>query len=395
MNIHEYQAKEILARHGVKIPKGRVAFSLPEAEAAANFIGPGPFIVKAQIHAGGRGKGGGIRRAKSLAEIRKIAREMFGMNLVTIQTGRQGKPVNRILVEEALPVARELYLGITIDRRAGRIAILGSAAGGVDIEEVAVHTPEKIHTILMEPGCGFTFFQGRKIALGMGLEGALIGEGAAMAAGLHRAFWENDCTLAEINPLVLTAGGELMALDAKMTFDDNALYRHPEILSMRDTEQEDPRDVEAARLGLHTYVNLEGDIGCIVNGAGLGMATLDLLHYYGGQAANFLDAGAGASKEVIQNAFTLLNSNPKVKGILINMFGGITRCDSYAQGVVDALREKPLRVPLVIRMEGTNVEMGRKILADSGLNIVYAVHMREAAQKIIALAKKDISPKNG
>ncbi|MBP1720109.1 MAG: succinate--CoA ligase subunit beta [Deltaproteobacteria bacterium] len=389
MNIHEYQAKEILARHGVKIPRGKVAFSLPEAEAAANSIGPGPFIVKAQIHAGGRGKGGGIRKAKNLAEIRKIGREMFGMNLVTPQTGPQGKPVNRILVEEALPVIRELYLGITIDRRAGRIAIMGSAAGGVDIEEVAVQTPEKIHTLLMEPGCGFTFFQGRKIALGMGLEGALIGEGAAMAAGLYRAFWENDCTLAEINPLVLTAGGELMALDAKMDFDDNALYRHPEILSMRDTEQEDLRDVEAARLGLHTYVNLAGNIGCIVNGAGLGMATLDLLHYYGGDAANFLDAGAGASKEVIQNAFTLLNSNPKVKGILINMFGGITRCDSYAQGVVDALREKPLRVPLVIRMEGTNVEMGRKILADSGLNILYAVHMREAAQKIIALAKKE------
>jgi len=389
MNIHEYQAKEILARHGVKIPKGRVAFSLPEAEAAANSIGPGPFIVKAQIHAGGRGRGGGIRKAKALAEIRKITREMFAMNLVTPQTAPQGKPVNRILVEEAIPLVRELYLGITIDRHAGRIAIMGSAAGGMDVEEVAAYTPEKIHTILMEPGCGFTFFQGRKIALGMGLEGALIGEGAAVAAGLHRAFWENDCVLAEINPLVLTAAGELMALDAKMTFDDNALYRHPEILSLRDMEQEDPRDVEAARLGLHTYVNLGGNIGCIVNGAGLGMATLDLLHYYGGEAANFLDAGAGASKEVIQNAFTLLNSNPKVNGILINMFGGITRCDSYAQGVVDALREKPLRVPLVIRMEGTNVELGRKILADSGLNIFYAVDMREAAQKIIALAKRE------
>jgi succinyl-CoA synthetase beta subunit len=388
MNIHEHQAKEILARHGVRIPRGRVAFSLPEAEAAASSIGPGPFVVKAQIHAGGRGKGGGIRKAKDLAEVRRIGREMFGMNLVTPQTGPQGKPVNRILVEEALPVTRELYLGITIDRRAGRVAIMGSPAGGMDIEEVAVQTPEKIQTILMEPGCGFTFFQGRKIALGMGLEGALIGEGAAMAAGLHRAFWENDCTLAEINPLVMTAHGQLTALDAKMNFDDNALSRHPEAVSLRDPEQEDPRDVEAARLGLHTYVNLGGDIGCIVNGAGLGMATLDLLHCYGGEAANFLDAGAGASKEVIQNAFTLLNSNPKVKGILINMFGGITRCDSYAQGIVDALREKPLRVPLVIRMEGTNVELGRRILAESNLNIVYAVNMREAAQKVIALARK-------
>jgi len=388
MNIHEHQAKEILARHGVKVPRGKVAFSLPEAEAAAISLGPGPFVLKAQIHAGGRGKGGGIRKAKDLIEIRKIGREMFGMNLVTPQTGPQGKPVNRLLVEEALPVVRELYLGVTIDRRAGRVAIMGSAAGGMEIEEVAARTPEKIHTILMDPGCGFTFFQGRKIALGMGLEGALIGEGAARAAGLYRAFWENDCTLAEINPLVLAAPGELVALHGKMSLDDNAVYRHPELLSLRDLEQEDPRDVEAARLGLHTYVNLTGNIGCIVNGAGLGMATLDLLHYYGGEAANFLDAGAGASKEVIQNAFTLLNSNPKVKGILINMFGGITRCDSYAQGVVDALREKPLRVPLVIRMEGTNVELGRKILADSGLDIVYAVHMREAAQKIISLAKK-------
>jgi len=388
MNMHEYQAKEILARHGVKIPRGKVAFSLPEAEAVAISLGPGPFIIKAQIHAGGRGKAGGILKAKDLGEIRKIGRKMFGRRLVTPQTGPQGKPVNRILVEEALPVVRELYLGITIDRRAGRVAIMGSAAGGMDIEEVAAHTPEKIHTLLMEPGCGFTFFQGRKIALAMGLEGALIAEGAAMIAGLYRAFWENDCTLTEINPLVLTVQGELMALDAKMNFDDNALYRHPEILAMRDVEQEDPRDVEAARLGLHTYVNLGGTIGCIVNGAGLGMATLDLLHYYGGEAANFLDAGAGASKEVIQNAFSLLNSNPRVKGILINMFGGITRCDIYAQGIVDALREKPLRIPLVIRMEGTNVEMGRKILADSGLNIIYALQMREAAQKIIALAKK-------
>jgi succinyl-CoA synthetase beta subunit len=388
MNIHEYQAKEILARHGVRIPRGGVAFSLPEAEAVAGSIGPGPFVVKAQVHAGGRGKGGGIRGARDLAEIRKIGREMFGMNLVTPQTGPQGKPVSRLLLEESLPVAREFYLGIAIDRKAGRVAIMGSPAGGMDIEEVAARTPEKIQTILMEPGCGFTFFQGRKIALGMGLEGALIGEAAAMAGGLYRAFWENDCTLAEINPLALTAGGQLTALDAKLNFDDNALYRHPEVLAMRDAEQEDPRDAEAARLGLHTYVNLTGNIGCIVNGAGLGMATLDLLHYYGGEAANFLDAGAGASKEVIQNAFSLLNSNPKVQGILINMFGGITRCDSYAQGIVDALREKPLRVPLVIRMEGTNVELGRRILAESGLDIVYAVNMQEAARKVIALAKK-------
>jgi len=387
MNIHEYQAKEILARYGVKIPRGKVAFSIPEAEEAGRFLGPGPFVIKAQIHAGGRGKGGGIQKAKDLAEIRRVGRKMFGMRLVTPQTGPQGKPVNRVLVEEAVPVVREFYLGVTIDRRAGRVAILGSSEGGMEIEEVAAHSPEKIHTILMEPGCGFTFFQGRKLALAMGLEGAQIGEGATTAYGLFKAFWENDCSLAEINPLVLTARGDLEALDAKMNFDDSALHRHPEILAMRDTEQEDPRDVEAARMGLHSFVNLGGSIGCIANGAGMGMATLDLLHYYGGEAANFLDAGAGTSKETIQNAFMLLMSNPKVKGIMINMFGGITRCDSYAQGIVDALRERPLRVPLVVRMEGTNVELGRKILMDSGLNIIYASNMREAAQKIIELVK--------
>jgi succinyl-CoA synthetase beta subunit len=388
MNIHEYQAKEILARYGVKIPRGKVAFSIPEAEAAAHSIGPGPFVVKAQVHAGGRGKAGGIRRAKDLTEIREAGRKMFGMKLITPQTGPEGKPVNRILLEEALPIVREHYLGIAIDRRSGRVAIIGSSEGGMEIEEVAARTPEKIHTTLMEPGCGFTYFQGRKLALGMGLEGGQIKGGAEVAASLYRAFWENDCTLAEINPLVVTGRGELVGLDAKMNFDDNALYRHPEILAMRDMEQEDPRDAEAARLGLHTYVNLTGNIGVIANGAGMGMATLDLLRYYGGEAANFLDAGAGATKEVIQNAFTLLNSNPKIKGILINMFGGITRCDSYAQGIVDALREKPICIPLVIRMEGTNVELGRKILAESGLNIIYAQGMREAAQKIIELVKK-------
>ncbi len=387
MNIHEYQAKEILSRYGVRVPRGKVAFSLPEAEAAAASLGPGPFVVKAQVHAGGRGKGGGIRKAKDMAEIRKVARKMFGMTLVTPQTGPQGKPVSRLLVEEALPIVREFYLGVTIDRRTGKVAILGSSEGGMEIEEVAAQSPEKIHTVLMDPGCGFTFFQGRKLALGMGLEGSLIKEGAEMTAGLYRAFWENDCTLAEINPLILTPRGEFVALDSKMNFDDNALYRHSEILAMRDMEQEDPRDAEAARLGLHTYVNLTGDIGCMANGAGLGMATLDLLRHYGGEAANFLDAGAGATKEVIQNAFMLLNGNPKVKGILINMFGGITRCDSYAQGIVDALREKPLRVPLVVRMEGTNVDLGRKILAESGLNIIYAPGMREAAQKVIELVK--------
>jgi len=386
MHIHEYQAKEILARYGVKVPKGRVAFNLKEAEAAAREIGPGPYVIKAQVHAGGRGKGGGIRIASDLSEVGGIARGMFGTRLVTPQTGPQGKPVSRVLVEESVPIARELYVGVTIDGALGGAVVIGCPQGGIEIEEVGARSPEKIHKIIVEPGCGFNSFQGRKLAMAMGLEGSHIGKGAAIAWALERAFRENDCSLAEINPLVLTFRGDLVALDAKIDIDDNALYRHPDILALRDVEQEDPRDVEASKLNLN-FVNLSGNIGCIVNGAGLGMATLDILRYYGGEPANFLDAGAGGSKELIQNAFTVLNSDPKIKGILINMFGGITRCDSYAQGIVDAIREKPLAVPLVVRMEGTNVELGRKILEESGLNIISASSMKEAAQKIIELVK--------
>jgi succinyl-CoA synthetase beta subunit len=387
MNIHEYQAKAILARHGVRIPRGQVAFDLRDAEAAAQGIGLGPFVVKAQVHAGGRGKAGGIRKAKDPREVREIARSMFGMRLATPQSGPQGKPVNRVLVEEALSIAQELYLGVTIDRGQGKVAMIGCPEGGVEIEEISARSPDKIQKISVDSGCGFTYFQGRKLAIDMGLQGGTIGKGAAVAFSLFRAFMDCDCSLAEINPLVLTERGDLVALDAKMNIDDNALHRHPELLALRDVEQEDPRDVEAARLNLN-YVNLGGNIGCIVNGAGLGMATLDLLKYYGGEPANFLDAGAGATKDVIRNAFGLLRSDPKVKGIFINMFGGITRCDSYAQGVVDALRERPLTIPLVVRMEGTNVELGRKILEESGLNIVTYKSMREAAQKIIDLVKE-------
>jgi succinyl-CoA synthetase beta subunit len=386
MNIHEYQAKEILARYGVKIPKGRVAFNLKEAEATAREIGPGPYVIKAQVHAGGRGKGGGIRIASDLSEVGGIARGMFGTKLVTPQTGPQGKPVSRVLVEESVPVARELYVGVTIDRALGRVVVISCPDGGIEIEEVGARSPEKIHTIIVEPGCGFNSFQGRRLAMAMGLEGSNIGKGAAIACALERAFRENDCSLAEINPLVVTSRGDLVALDAKMNIDDNALYRRPDILALRDVEQEDPRDVEASKLNLN-FINLSGNIGCIVNGAGLGMATLDILRYYGGEPANFLDAGAGGSKELIHNAFSVLSADPKIKGILINMFGGITRCDSYAQGIVDAIREKPLTVPLVVRMEGTNVELGRKILAESGLNIISASSMKEAAQKIVELVK--------
>jgi succinyl-CoA synthetase beta subunit len=387
MNIHEYQAKEILARYGVKVPKGRVAFNLREAEGIAREIGPGPYVIKAQVHAGGRGKGGGIRIASDLSEVGGIARGMFGTKLITPQTGPQGKPVSRVLVEESVPIARELYVGVTIDRALGRAVVVASPDGGIEIEAVGARSPEKIHKIIVEPGCGFNSFQGRKLAMAMGLEGSSIGKGAAIACALERAFRENDCSLAEINPLVLTSRGDLVALDAKMNIDDNAIYRHPHILALRDVEQEDPRDVEASKLNLN-FINLSGNIGCIVNGAGLGMATLDILRYYGGEPANFLDAGAGGTKELIQNAFTVLNSDPKVKGILINMFGGITRCDSYAQGIVDTIREKPLAVPLVVRMEGTNVELGRKILTESGLSIISASSMKEAAQKIIELVKE-------
>jgi len=386
MNIHEYQAKEILARYGVKVPKGRVAFNLKEAEATAREVGPGPYVIKAQVHAGGRGKGGGIRIASALSEVGGIARGMFGTKLVTPQTGPHGKPVSRVLVEESVPVARELYVGVTIDRALGRVVVVVCPDGGIEIEEVGARSPERIHKIIVEPGCGFNSFQGRKLAMAMGLEGSNIGKGAAIACALERAFRENDCSLAEINPLVVTSRGDLVALDAKMNIDDNALYRRPDILALRDVEQEDPRDVEASKLNLN-FINLSGNIGCIVNGAGLGMATLDILRYYGGEPANFLDAGAGGSKDLIHNAFSVLSADPKIKGILINMFGGITRCDSYAQGIVDAIREKPLTVPLVVRMEGTNVELGRKILAESGLDIISASSMKEAAQKIVELAK--------
>ena len=388
MNIHEYQAKEILARCGIRIPRGKVAFTLREVEETARRIGPGPFIVKGQVHAGGRGKAGGIRRVQNPVEAREAARKMFGTRLVTAHTSSRGKRISRVLVEEVLNFDRELYLGITIDRRQGKVAVIGCSEGGVEIEEVRSRSPEKIRMALMDPGCGFTLFQGRKLALEMGMDGPEIGKVATVASGLFRAFMENDCSLAEINPLVGGKNGELVALDAKMNIDDNALFRHPEILALRDVEQEEPRDVEAGRLNL-SFISLGGNIGCIVNGAGLGMATLDILKYYGGEPANFLDAGAGASQEVIRNAFTLLSSSPRVKGIFINMFGGITRCDNYAKGIVEAIRESPLTIPLVVRMEGTNVELGRKILAESGLNILNASSMEEGAKKIIESVKAE------
>lgn len=386
MNIHEYQAKEIFARFGVKVPQGKVISNLQEAEAAAREVGPGPFVVKAQVHAGGRGKGGGIRQANDPQEVRRVAQEMIGKRLVTPQTGAQGKPVSRVLVEEKFPFLKEFYLGVTVDRKKGKVAVMGSSEGGMEIEEVSARSPEKIHYEFANPAVGFQLFQGRKLAAAMGLTGAQIAKGAAVAFALSQAFVKNDCSLVEINPLVLTAEGELVALDAKMNIDDNGLYRQPGIQALRDIEQEDPLDVEASKLGL-SFINLSGNIGCIVNGAGLAMAVLDILRYYGGEPANFLDAG-GATQEVVRNAFKLLCSDPKVKGILINIFGGINRCDTYAQGIVEAIRENPLTVPLVVRLEGTNVDLGRKILAESGLNIFTASTMQEAAQRTIALVNE-------
>jgi len=387
MNLHEYQAKAILARYGLKIPKGKVASTPEEAETAAREIGPGPWMLKAQVHAGGRGKAGGIRTARDPADVRRMAEEMIGMRLVTPQSGAQGNPVSRVLVEEDLPSERELYLGVTIDRARERVAVIGSSVGGMEIEEVSEHSPEKIHTLLIDPGCGLTNFQGRRLAMDLGFQGGNIGVGAAVASSLYRAFIENDCSLLEVNPLVQCRDGALVVLDAKMNIDDNALYRHPEISALRDVEQEDPLDVEASKLGLH-FINLTGNIGCIVNGAGLAMATLDILHYYKGEPANFLDVGGGVSSEVVCNAFQLLTSDPKIKGILINIFGGIARCDDYARGIVEAIREKPLTVPLVVRLEGTHVEEGRKILHESGFNIIYAATLREAAQKIVEQVKE-------
>jgi len=390
MNIHEYQAKEIFQQYQIKVPKGKVAFTHLEAEKIAREIGPGPFVVKAQVHAGGRGKGGGIRKAENPAEVREVARRMIETTIITPQTGPPGKCISRVLVEENLFIARELYLGVTIDRRRGKVAVIGCPEGGVEIEEIGARAPEKIHREMAEPASGFQPFQGRKLAMAMGLEGNLIGKAATVASALYRVFVEKDCSLAEINPLGLTSGGDLVALDAKMNIDDNALYRQSAIVAMRDVEQEDSQDLEASRLGLN-FINLHGNIGCIVNGAGLGMATLDILRYYGGEPANFLDAGGGAGVDVISNAFKLLCSDSRVRGILVNMFGGITRCDVYAQGIVEASRELQLKLPLVIRLEGTNVEIGRKILADSGLNIINAGSMREAAQKIVKLVKKAYS----
>ena len=385
MKIHEYQAKEILATYGVPVPRGRMALTVGEATQIAEELG-GRVVVKAQIHAGGRGKGGGVKLADDAAAATGIAAKILGMTLVTHQTGPEGRLVQRLLVEETLPIAKELYLGIVLDRVSGLPVMMASSAGGMDIEEVAAHTPELILKEAFTPGAGLMGWQARKLAFGIGIPAASVGAAVKTMQALAQAWLDLDCSLAEINPLVLTDDGRVVALDAKVTFDDNALFRHKAVAALRDLNEEDPLEVEASKSGLN-YIKLDGTVGCMVNGAGLAMATMDIIKYAGGSPANFLDVGGGANKDQIVSAFRILMSDSSVKAVLINIFGGILRCDTLAAGVVDATRELGMTLPLVIRMEGTNVEEGRRILKDSGLNFTVAEGMKDAAEKVVALAK--------
>ncbi|MBM3773983.1 MAG: ADP-forming succinate--CoA ligase subunit beta [Acidobacteria bacterium] len=384
MKIHEFQAKAVLARFNVPVPRGSVARTAAEAEAAARELG-GSVVVKAQIHAGGRGKGGGVKVAQDAAEAARIAQKMLGMTLVTHQTGPEGRVVQRLLIEETLPIERELYLGIVLDRAQAKPVFMASACGGVDIEDVAAKTPHLILKEVFEPCAGLSPFQARKLAFGMGIPAAAAGGAAAAMGALARAYCSSDASLAEINPFVLTRDGNVYALDAKISLDDNALYRHQDLLELRDLNEEDPLEVEASRYGLN-YIKLEGNVGCMVNGAGLAMATMDIIQHAGGRPANFLDVGGGASAEQVKNAFRILLSDPHVRAVLINIFGGILRCDTLATGVVAAARDLRIQVPVVVRMEGTNVELGRKVLAESGLNFTVAADMRQAAEQVVRLA---------
>jgi succinyl-CoA synthetase beta subunit len=385
MKIHEYQAKALLARHGVPVPRGEVASTPEEAEAIAKKLG-GSVVVKAQIHAGGRGKGGGVKVAKDPAEARAVAEKILGMTLITHQTGPEGRVVKKVLIEETLPIERELYLGIVLDRGVGKNVFMASADGGMDIEEVAHNTPERIIKEPLEPGLGLLPFQARKLAFAIGITGPAVNLAAQAMVALSKAVQEFDASLAEINPFILTKDGKVFALDAKMNIDDNAMFRHKDLAELRDLNEEDPLEVEASKFGLN-YIKLDGSVACMVNGAGLAMATMDIIQYAGGTAANFLDVGGGANAEQIKNAFRILLSDSAVKAVLINIFGGILRCDTLANGVVAAARELAIKVPIVVRMEGTNVELGQKILLESGFNFTVADGMLDAAQKVVGLAK--------
>ena len=387
MNIHEYQAKALLRDYGVSVLRGQVAYTPEEAEGTARELGGPIWVVKAQIHAGGRGKGGGVKLARSVEEVRQLANQMLGMTLITPQTGPEGRQVRRVYVEDGCEIARELYLGAVIDRATSRVTMMASTEGGVEIEEVAARTPEKIIKVTIDPATGFQAFHGRQLAFGLGLEGKQVGKAVAFMRSLYQAFTERDASLVEINPLVVTAGGDLVALDAKMNFDSNALYRQPKVTELRDLDEEDPHEIEASRHDLN-YIKLDGSIGCMVNGAGLAMATMDIIKLHGGAPANFLDVGGGATKERVTAAFKLLLSDPKVEAVLVNIFGGIMRCDVIAEGVVAAARETNLGVPLVVRLEGTNVELGKQILSESGLAITPAADLADAAEKVVAAIGK-------
>jgi succinyl-CoA synthetase beta subunit len=386
MKIHEYQAKELFSKYGVPIPRGGVAFTVDEALAVARSLGTYPVVLKAQIHAGGRGKGGGVKLAKSEEEIKRYAKELIGMRLVTHQTGPEGKIVRKILVEEGLPISQELYFGMLPDRRTGTIAMMASLAGGMDIEEVAAKEPEKIITVYVDPLIGLQPFHTRQLVYGLGLSPDISKIFTSMVSNLYRLFMDYDCSLVEINPLVITSDGRLIALDAKVNFDDNGLFRHKDILAYRDLDEEDPFEVEASKYNLN-YIRMDGNVGNMVNGAGLAMATMDLIKLAGAEPANFLDVGGGASAEMVENGFRIILSDPNVKAVLINIFGGILRCDVLAQGIVEAAKKVEVKVPVVIRMEGTNVEKGREILQQSGLNLIVATDLNDAAQKIAAIVK--------
>jgi len=386
VKIHEYQGKEIFRRFGLPTPRGIPVFSVDEAVKAAETIGGGVQVVKAQIHAGGRGKGGGVKLAKSSAEVRDLAGKILGMQLVTHQTGPQGQKVRRLLIEQGADIAKELYVGMVVDRGTQRVVLMASSEGGMDIEEVAAKTPEKIHKVFIDPMRGLSDAEADAVARKIGVSEGSLKEARQVLQGLYRAFDETDASLAEINPLIVTGDGRVIALDAKLNFDDNGLFRHPDIVEMRDLDEEDPAEVEASKFDL-SYISLDGDIGCLVNGAGLAMATMDTIKLYGGSPANFLDVGGGATAEKVTEAFKIMLRNPGLRAILVNIFGGIMKCDTIATGVVTAAREVKLKVPLIVRMKGTNEELGKKILAESGLPIITADNMAEAGEKAVAAAR--------
>jgi len=386
MNVHEYQGKEIFRKFGVPTPRGIPAFTVDEAVGAAKALGGSVWVVKAQIHAGGRGKGGGVKVAKSVEEVRELATKMLGMKLVTHQTGPEGRIVRRLLIEEGADIRKEYYVALVVDRALQRVVLMGSSEGGVNIEEVAEHQPEKIHKVAIDPVTGLQDKDARDIAVKIGIPEELAPQAGDLFKALYRVFDECDCSLAEVNPLIVTGDKRVVALDSKLNFDSNALYRHPEIVAMRDLDEEDPAEIEASKHDL-SYIQLDGNIGCLVNGAGLAMATMDVIKLYGGNPANFLDVGGGATAEKVTEAFKIMLRNPNLAAILVNIFGGIMKCDVIATGVVAAAREVALKVPLVVRLEGTNVDIGKKILADSGLPIISAADMGDAAQKVVAAAK--------